>query len=78
MRIYRAGIVAIGQQLVEIVRDANESASLLQKILMLLTRLILALDVKPAYFILSTPDVGQSGMIHVWHVDMPASGRENV
>jgi hypothetical protein len=54
LRIYRAGIVAIGQQLVEIVRDANESASLLQKILMLLMRVILALDVKPAYFILST------------------------
>ena len=38
----------------DVVRDINESASLLQKMLMLLTRLIIAMEVKPAYFILST------------------------
>jgi hypothetical protein len=39
---------------VDVVRDINESASLLQKMLLLLTRLIIAMEVKPAYFILST------------------------
>jgi hypothetical protein len=38
----------------DLVRDINESASLLQKMLMLLTRLIIAMEVKPAYFIRST------------------------
>jgi hypothetical protein len=38
----------------DVVRDINESASLLQKMLMVLTRLIIAMEVKPAYFTLST------------------------
>ena len=38
-------------------------------LLVLLARLILAIEVKPAYFCpLDPPKVGQSSMNHVWHV----------
>jgi hypothetical protein len=30
------------------------------------------------FYLLDAPEVGQSGMIHIWHDDMRTSGRENV